>query len=93
MSAIGWGPAITYPIATSTGYITNGASGGADMFLPGKGVNAARNWMAHETGHAFGLYDEDLLSPLVRQTPEIKVAMVPLRNSKFLGIANSTWAG
>ena len=149
MSAIGWGPAITYPIATSTGYITNGASGGADMFLSGNGVNAARNWMAHETGHAFGLYDEDLhhasatlgswslmanswssnaiehngwdrylqgwlddsqfsclsmgsltkggttlkLSPLVRQTPEIKVAMVPLSNSKILVIESRTNEG
>jgi hypothetical protein len=30
------------------------------MYLPGNGPNAARNWMAHEFGHAFGLYDEDL---------------------------------
>jgi len=140
MSVMGWGPAITSPIMTSTGYITNGASGGADMYLPQNGTYAARNWMAHETGHAFGLYDQDLnhasatlgnwslmanswsrnaielggwdrylqgwfsdyqvsclpmdsltktgttvkLSPLVRQTPETKVAMVPLSTSKIL---------
>ena len=140
MSVMGWGPAITYPIMTSTGYITNGATGGADMYLPQNGTYAARNWMVHETGHAFGLYDEDLdhasatlgnwgvmanswsrnaielggwdrylqgwlgdsqvsclpldsltkagttvkLSPLVRQTPETKVAMVPLSTSKIL---------
>ena len=140
MSVMGWGPAITYPIMTSTGYITNGATGGADMYLPQNGTYAARNWMVHETGHALGLYDEDLdhasatlgnwgvmanswsrnaielggwdrylqgwlgdsqvsclpldsltkagttvkLSPLVRQTPETKVAMVPLSTSKIL---------
>ena len=60
MSLISAGPAITFPYWTNTGYITNGASGGADMYLTGNGVNAARNRMAHETGHAFGLYDEDL---------------------------------
>lgn len=60
ISVIGWGPAITYPIPTRKGYIVNGASGGADMYAAGNGPNAARNWMAHETGHAFGLYDEDL---------------------------------
>jgi M6 family metalloprotease-like protein len=54
------GPAITSPIAVKGGYIVNGASGGGDMYLPGNGPNAARNWMAHEFGHAFGLYDEDL---------------------------------
>ena len=140
MSVMGWGPAITFPIMTSTGYITNGATGGADMYLPQNGTYAARNWMVHETGHALGLYDEDLdhasatlgnwgvmanswsrnaielggwdrylqgwlgdsqvsclpidslskagttvkLSPLVRQTPETKVAMVPLSTSKIL---------
>ncbi|SFC56561.1 DUF4214 domain-containing protein [Massilia yuzhufengensis] len=57
MSKMGYGPAITGPTWTSTGYVINGATGGADMYLtPG---NEWR-WMAHETGHAFGLYDEDL---------------------------------
>jgi M6 family metalloprotease-like protein len=60
LAAISSGPAITFPIPTKNGYIVNGASGGADMYLVGNGPNAARNWMAHETGHAFGLYDEDL---------------------------------
>lgn len=55
-----FGPAITSPIQVKNGYFTNGAIGGADMYLVGNGSNAARNWMAHETGHAFGLYDEDL---------------------------------
>lgn len=57
MTKMGYGPAITGPTFTSTGTIINGATGGADMYLsPG---NEWR-WMAHETGHAFGLYDEDL---------------------------------
>jgi M6 family metalloprotease-like protein len=58
MSQMGYGPAITSPSWTSTGYVINGATGGADMYnnIPG----AQWKWMAHETGHAFGLYDEDL---------------------------------
>lgn len=59
-SVIASGPAITSPLWIDNGYIINGASNGADMFLRQNGVNAARNWMAHETGHTFGLYDEDL---------------------------------
>lgn len=62
MSSIGWGPAITYPIFTTTGYVTNGASGGADMYLNTNNgiIGGDWKWMVHETGHAFGLYDEDL---------------------------------
>ncbi len=59
-SVVAYGPAITYPIVTRNGYITNGASSGADMYLVETGPNAARNWLAHEIGHTFGLYDEDL---------------------------------
>ncbi len=59
---MGWGPAITHPYWTRTGYVTNGATGGADMYLnEQRGVLGAQwKWMAHETGHALGLYDEDL---------------------------------
>ena len=60
MTAMRSGPAITSPITTDNGYITNGATAGGDMFLSQNGPSAMRNWMAHETGHAFGLYDEDL---------------------------------
>ena len=59
-SVMAFGPAITYPITTRNGYITNGATGGADMYLAGNGLGADWKWLAHETGHAFGLYDEDL---------------------------------
>lgn len=57
MSKMGFGPAITGPTWTSTGYVINGATGGADMYLQ---TGNDWRWMAHETGHAFGLYDEDL---------------------------------
>src|SRR5471032_736751 len=62
MDQMGYGPAITGPSWTSTGYVVNGATGGADMYYNvARGVVGAQwKWMAHETGHAFGLYDEDL---------------------------------
>jgi M6 family metalloprotease-like protein len=62
MANMGWGPAITYPHYTSNGVITNGATGGADMYYTENNgiVGGTWKWMAHETGHAFGLYDEDL---------------------------------
>jgi len=62
MANMGWGPAITYPHWTSNGVIMNGATGGADMYyVENNGIVGGRwKWMAHETGHAFGLYDEDL---------------------------------
>jgi len=62
MANMGWGPAITYPHWTSNGVIMNGATGGADMYyVENNGiVGGTWKWMAHETGHAFGLYDEDL---------------------------------
>ena len=62
MANMGWGPAITYPNFTSNGVIMNGATGGADMYYTENNgiVGGTWKWMAHETGHAFGLYDEDL---------------------------------
>lgn len=62
MANMGWGPAITSPHWTSNGVIMNGATGGADMYyVENNGiVGGTWKWMAHETGHAFGLYDEDL---------------------------------
>ena len=61
MANMGWGPAITSPHTTSTGVIVNGATGGADMYyVENTGIKGGRwKWMAHETGHTFGLYDED----------------------------------
>jgi M6 family metalloprotease-like protein len=62
MANMGWGPAITSPHWISNGVIINGATGGADMYyVENNGIVGGRwKWMAHETGHAFGLYDEDL---------------------------------
>lgn len=61
MSLMGWGPAITAPYEVTGGYIINGATGGADMyFVTNSGIDGGTwKWMAHETGHAFGWYDED----------------------------------
>ena len=61
MALMGWGPAITYPYEVDGGYLINGATGGADMYINETyGVKGATwKWMAHETGHAFGWYDED----------------------------------
>jgi hypothetical protein len=57
---IAYGPAFPGSIdsnnySNSTGRVLNGAVGGADAWqgLPGAGWK----WMAHETGHTFGLYD------------------------------------
>lgn len=62
MANIGWGPAIASPIWISNGVISSGAIGGADMYYTeNNGITGGTwKWMAHETGHAFGLYDEDL---------------------------------
>lgn len=61
MSLMGWGPAITAPYEVEGGYIINGATGGADMYFNENNgiVGGTWKWMAHETGHAFGWYDED----------------------------------
>ncbi len=58
---LGFGPAFSFPLYLSTGYLGNGAMGGTDMYSNlSRGVPGAQwQWMAHETGHLFGLYDED----------------------------------
>jgi M6 family metalloprotease-like protein len=62
MANMGWGPAIASPNWISNGVIMSGATGGADMYYTqNNGIKGGTwKWMAHETGHAFGLYDEDL---------------------------------
>ena len=61
MANMGWGPAIAYPNWISNGVILSGATGGADMYYNENiGITGATwKWMAHETGHSLGLYDED----------------------------------
>jgi M6 family metalloprotease-like protein len=58
---MGWGPAFTSEYDTKDGYINNGVTGGADMYTTENNgvVGGHWKWMAHETGHIFGLYDED----------------------------------
>jgi len=47
---------------TSNGFVNNGATGGADMYLYTRNgpKKSALFWMAHETGHLFNLFDEDM---------------------------------
>jgi M6 family metalloprotease-like protein len=62
---MGSGPAHPYLFETSSGVIASVATGGWDMYYnndrPGGNgvVGGDWKWMSHETGHLFGLYDED----------------------------------
>ena len=140
-ATMSYGPAITTAFQAPSGVIVNAAVGGADMYS--NTTNGATwKWMAHETGHLFGLFDEDLehqsqtlgfyslmanswsngsielgawdrhiqgwlsnsqvscitpssllaysqsfeLTPIERQTNELKAIMIPLSSSKILVI-------
>lgn len=54
-SSIAYGPAFPAKYLTNDGYVKNGTFSGADAYsaFPGAGWK----WMAHETGHLFGLHD------------------------------------
>ena len=62
----GNGPALPGIHRTTSGVFTSASAGGWDMFYNndgpgGNGISGGDwKWMAHETGHLFGLYDEDL---------------------------------
>jgi M6 family metalloprotease-like protein len=57
----GNGPALPGIRRTTSGVFTSASAGGWDMFYNNDGVSGGDwKWMAHETGHLFGLYDEDL---------------------------------
>ena len=140
-ATMSFGPAITTAFQTPSSVIVNAAVGGADMYSTTTN-GAAWKWMAHETGHLFGLFDEDLehqsqslgfyslmanswsngsielvawdrhiqgwlsnsqfscitpssllansqsfeLTPIERQTNELKAIMIPLSSSKILVI-------
>ncbi len=63
---MGNGPAHVTLFPTASGVIASVATGGWDMYYNndgpgGNGISGGDwKWMAHETGHLFGLYDEDL---------------------------------
>jgi len=63
---MGNGPAHPALFQTRSGVIASVATGGWDMYYNndgpgGNGISGGDwKWMAHETGHLFGLYDEDL---------------------------------
>ena len=61
-SSIAYGPAHPFRLSTNDGLIKNGTHSGADAyrFLAG----ADWKWMAHETGHLFGLFDLYAEKPL-----------------------------
>jgi len=60
-SSIAYGPAFITKVETDDGFIYNGSISGADAYqnFPG----ADWKWMAHETGHLFGLHDLYTVSP------------------------------
>lgn len=60
-SSIAYGPAFPSRTLTDDGYVKNGTFSGADAYqaIPGAGWK----WMAHETGHLFGLHDLYTIAP------------------------------
>ena len=54
-SSIAYGPAFPMRVETNDGFVLNGSISGADAYqnFPG----ADWKWIAHETGHLFGLHD------------------------------------
>lgn len=60
-SSIAYGPAFPMKVSTDDGFVMNGTISGADAYqaFPGAGWK----WMAHETGHLFGLHDLYTIAP------------------------------
>jgi M6 family metalloprotease-like protein len=54
-SSIAYGPAFPVRVETDDGWISNGTFSGADAYQ--NILGADWKWMAHETGHLFGLHD------------------------------------
>ena len=60
-SAIAYGPAFPKKYLTNDGFVKNGTFSGADAYQSFSG--AGWKWMAHETGHLFGLHDLYTVDP------------------------------
>lgn len=60
-SLIAYGPAFPMIKLTDDGSVRNGTISGADAYR--SGINTEWRWMAHETGHLFGIYDLYTISP------------------------------
>lgn len=60
-SAIAYGPAFPKLYQTNDGFVKNGTFSGADAYQNFSG--AGWKWMAHETGHLFGLHDLYTVDP------------------------------
>jgi M6 family metalloprotease-like protein len=60
-SSIAYGPAFPTRVSVEDGFVLNGTISGADAYqnFPGAGWK----WMAHETGHLFGLHDLYTIAP------------------------------
>ena len=61
-SSIAYGPAHPFKVTTKDGPIRNGTHSGADAYRYLLGADW--KWMAHETGHLFGLFDLYAEKPL-----------------------------
>ena len=60
-SLIAYGPAFPTDISTEDGSVRNGTFSGADAYQQNDTV--AWQWMAHETGHLFGIFDLYTIAP------------------------------
>ena len=60
-SSMAYGPAFPIRIETEDGYVKNGTFSAADAYQPLYG--AEWKWLAHETGHLFGMHDLYVAKP------------------------------
>lgn len=85
-STIAYGPAFPRTVITNDGELNNGSFSGADAYqrFPG----ASWKWIAHETGHLFGLHD---LYTLESQAPTFGTWDLMSLNWSRTAIELSSW--